>query len=107
MVISNQTYKLTEHTLMFSNKMFYLTDKRIEDMVLHESTNSQKDLQWDAIIDDRSLTYGVSAYCIVVSESSYRDALAAFKNSFWESFQNSQGVLHNAQVISLITTDIS
>lgn len=283
-VIGNQTYKLTEHTLMFSNKMFYLTDKRIEDMVQHESTNSQKDFQWDAIIDDRSsnndifignqylgvqgwstlttapyiyvgaafpqssftasfdkevagkkhavdlsfnfpnpylttlekvngseylqkvkdalqsdeyksyssykrphivrfaelnrlsdienvfdanpsfgktiekicnqefdtrktksiclgefifkgftismdipknglffekpssaenlvyirsLTYGVSAYCIVASESSYKDVLAAFKNSIWESSQNPQGVLHNAQVIFLITTDIS
>lgn len=35
-VIGNQAYKLTEHTLMFDHRMFYRTDKHIEDMVWHE-----------------------------------------------------------------------
>ena len=35
-VIGKKEYMITDHTLMFSNKMFYRTDKRFDEMVLRK-----------------------------------------------------------------------
>lgn len=36
----------------------------------------------------RSLTYGTTAYFIIVSEKSYQDVLSAFKSSFMDDYNN-------------------
>ncbi len=53
------------------------------------------------------MTYGVSAYCVIISEYSYNDVLAALKQSFIESSSTPQGVLYNSQIIALITKDVN
>lgn len=61
----------------------------------------------DSLVYIKSLTYGVSAYCVIISEYSYNDVLAALKQSFIESSSTPQGVLYNSQIISLITKDVN
>ena len=61
----------------------------------------------DSLVYIKSLTYGVSAYCVIISKYSYNDVLAALKQSFIESSNTPQGVLHDSQIIALITKNVN
>lgn len=55
----------------------------------------------------RSLTYGTTAYFIIVSEKSYQDVLSAFKSSFMDDYNNLKGTLHKSQILLLTISDIN
>lgn len=58
----------------------------------------------------RSITYGSVAYFIIESEHAYEDVFNAFrgiKNTFKDSYSQTEGILHNSKIILFTISDVS
>ena len=61
----------------------------------------------DNLVYLRTLTYGASAYLVIGSNKTYKEVLAAFKDSFIGDYHNPEGVLNKSQIILLTVSDIN